>query len=111
MAYDTELADRIRELLSQEADVGERAMFGGLAFMVRGHMTAVASGQGGLMVRADPTATPKVVAETSATRAVMRGKEMDGWLRLPSADVATDTELQRWIQQAVAYVATLPSRR
>ncbi len=110
MAYDPQLAERLRECLATEPDVTERKMFGGLALMVDGHMTAVASGQGGLMVRTDPGQSAELVESTPAVYAEMRGREMKSWLRLTSDDVASDDELAAWVDSAVAYVKTLPGK-
>src|SRR3954465_6034161 len=87
MAYDQELADRIRELVGDEGDLTEKKMFGGLAFLVGGNMAVAASGQGGLMVRVDPAEGEKLVASTAARPMEMRGRSMKGWLRLDSGDV------------------------
>jgi TfoX/Sxy family transcriptional regulator of competence genes len=97
MSYDRELADRVRAALSAEPGVTEKAMFGGLAFLVDGAMAVAASGQGGLMVRSDPARAEELVAADGAERMVMRGREMDGWLRI-SADVVDDEDaLHRWV--------------
>ena len=111
MAYDTALAERIREALASNPEVAERKMFGGLAFLVGGHMTVVASGQGGLMLRADPTTTATLVDTTPAVHAEMRGRTMNGWLRLDASDVDTDGELERWIDRALSYTTTLPPKQ
>jgi TfoX/Sxy family transcriptional regulator of competence genes len=111
VAYDTDLAERLREALSSEPDVTERKMFGGLAFLVRGHMTVVASSQGGLMIRADPTTTATLVETTPAVYAEMRGRTMNGWLRLTAVDVDPDDEFARWIDRALSYTSTLPPKQ
>lgn len=111
MAYDTALAERIREAIASNPDVTERKMFGGLAFLVDGHMTVVASSQGGLMIRADPTTTGTLVETTPAVYAEMRGRTLNGWLRLAASDINTDDELTRWIDRALSYTATLPLRQ
>jgi len=110
VAYDAILAERIRETLAAESEVTERNMFGGLAFLIRGHMTVVASGKGGLMVRADPSVTTELVESTPAELAEMRGRPMKGWMRLDSADIRSDADLATWIEIAVAYSSTLPSK-
>ena len=108
MAYDEELADRIRALLSDRADVTERKMFGGLAFLVGGNMAIAASGEGGALVRIDPHDSEKLVASGKAEVAVMRGKAMRGWLRVASADLTTTRALTRWVRLASTYAASLP---
>ena len=96
MAYDQELAERIRGLLPAEP-VSEKTMFGGLAFPVGGHMAVAASGKGGLMVRCDPEESEELVAADGVERMVMRGREMDGWLRV-TADVVDDEDtLRSWV--------------
>src|SRR4051794_16688111 len=82
MAYDEELAERIRHAVAGEAGITEKRMFGGLAFLVHGNMAVAASGQGGLMVRTDPADAESLTAEPHVGRMVMRGREMDGWLRV-----------------------------
>jgi TfoX/Sxy family transcriptional regulator of competence genes len=107
--FDHELAERLRIVLRTTPDVTERKMFGGLAFLVDGHMTVVASGQGGLMVRVDPTRSKALVATTPAEPAEMRGRPMQGWLRLVATDVPGDN-LEEWVTMSTAYVATLPRK-
>jgi len=97
MSYDRELADRLRAALSTEPGVSEKAMFGGLAFLVDGAMAVAVSGQGGLMVRCDRARTDELVAADGVERMVMRGRELDGWLRV-AADVVDDEDaLRRWV--------------
>jgi len=109
MAYDEELAERIRGLLP-DLPVTEQKMFGGLAFLVGGHMAVAASGKGGLMLRCDPADSDRLVGEPGASRMVMRGKEMDGWLRVTSEAVAGDDDLERWISIGTAYAGSLPPK-
>jgi len=111
MAYDTELAERVGELLATTPDVTETRMFGGLAFLVCGHMTVTASGQGGLLVRIDPGRTDELTGSDGVEVAVMRGRAMPGWLRVPSERLGTRRQLVRWIDLALAHVATLPDKR
>ena len=110
MAYDEELAQRIRALVADEAGVSEKKMFGGLAFIVGGHMAVAASGQGGLLARVDPAESDRLVQETPAEEMVMRGRAMAGWLRLDSADVATPKALAEWVARSVAYARSLPAK-
>jgi hypothetical protein len=109
MAYDEELAERIRGLLP-DMPVTEQKMFGGLAFLVGGHMSVAASGRGGLMVRCDPAETERLVQEDGVTRMEMGGKEMDGWLRVTSAAVADDAALSGWVDLGTSYAASLPPK-
>lgn len=110
VAYDEDLADRIRELMSGQRGVTEKAMFGGLAFLVRGNMAIAASGQGGLLVRVDPDDSAKLVKTTPASAAVMRGRTMKGWLRVKSADVRTKRQLAKWVERSTAYASSLPAK-
>lgn len=111
MAYDEELAARIRKLVAAQAGVTEQRMFGGLAFLVNGNMAVAASGQGGLLVRVDPAESPQLVETTPATEMEMRGKTMAGWLRLASPDVEANDELTRWVDRGVAFAGSLPVKR
>ena len=111
MAYDEELAARIRELLAGQKGVAEKKMFGGLAFLVGGNMAVAASGQGGLMVRVDPADSGALVAKTAAEMVEMRGRPMPGWLRLTSEDVRTTRELAKWVERGTAYAGSLPAKR
>ena len=109
MAYDEELAERIRGLLPG-VPVTEQKMFGGLAFLVGGHMAVGVSGQGGLMVRCDPADTERLVAEPGAGPFEMRGKAMNGWLRVASDAVADDEALGRWVEVGTSYAESLPPK-
>jgi TfoX/Sxy family transcriptional regulator of competence genes len=110
VAYDEELADRIRELVVGEPSLGEKKMFGGLAFLVGGNMAIAASGQGGLLVRVDPDESDAIVAKTSARPMEMRGREMAGWLRVDTEDVKTKRELAKWVERGVGYARSLPPK-
>ena len=111
MAYDEELAARIRELVTGETAVTEQKMFGGLAFLIGGNMAVAASGQGGVLVRVDPVESDSLVASTKAVPMEMRGREMKGWLRVDSEDVRTKRELSRWVERGVKYARSLPPKR
>ena len=111
MAYDEELADRIRELLSEQRGVTETRMFGGLAFLIGGNMAIAASGQGGALVRVDPGQADRLVETTSAQAAVMRGRRMRGWLRVDSDDLRTKRRLEKWVKLSSAYVSSLPPKK
>jgi TfoX/Sxy family transcriptional regulator of competence genes len=110
VAYDLELADRIRELIVEEPDVTEKKMFGGLAFLIGGNMAVAASGQGGVLVRVDPAQSDKLVATTSARPMEMRGRQMQGWLRVDSADVRTKRQLAPWVDRGTTYARSLPAK-
>jgi TfoX/Sxy family transcriptional regulator of competence genes len=111
VAYDEELADRIRELLAGESDLTEKKMFGGLAFLIRGKMAVAASGQGGVLVRVDPTQSDKLVATTNARFMEMRGREMQGWLRIDPEDIRIKRELAKWVSIGAKYARSLPAKR
>ena len=89
MAYDEELAERIRELVAGEPDLTEKKMFGGLAFLIGGNMAVAASGQGGVLVRVDPAESDMLVSTTNARLMEMRGREMQGWLRIDLEEIRT----------------------
>jgi TfoX/Sxy family transcriptional regulator of competence genes len=110
MAYDEELAGRIRELVGLGAGLTEQKMFGGLAFLIGGNMAIAASGQGGLLVRVDPADSESLVASTSAEEMVMRGRAMAGWLRVPAEGAQTHDELSVWVDRGVAYARSLPAK-
>ncbi len=110
MAYDEELAGRIRELLAGETDLREQKMFGGLAFLIGGNMAIAASGEGGILVRADPEQSDSIVAKTDARAMEMRGREMRGWLRVDATAVATKPKLTRWVDVGRAYARSLPAK-
>ena len=109
MAYDEELARRIRELVAGEPGLEEKKMFGGLGYMVGGNMAVAASGQGGLLVRVDPEESESLVASTPAYPMEMRGRQMAGWLRVDSEHVA-GAELAAWVERGVAYARSLPKK-
>ena len=110
MAYDVDLAERLRELLAGEPSVVEKRMFGGLAFLVSGHMAVAASREGGLLLRVDPARTDDLLTEPRARRFLMRGREMDGWLRIDIDGEAEDGELSRWVGHGVGYARSLPPK-
>ena len=111
VAYDEELANRIRELIAGDPDVTEQTMFGGLAFLVGGNMAVAASGQGGLMVRVDPEETDALVTRRHARRFEMRGRPMQGWLRVDAERVRTKRQVEPWVRRGVAYARSLPAKR
>ena len=110
MAYDEELAARIRELVSAEPGLDEKKMFGGLAFLIEGNMAVGVSGQGGILVRVDPDESDELVATTSAQLMEMRGRSMRGWLRVAAEDVAGDAALADWVERGTTYARSLPPK-
>jgi hypothetical protein len=111
MAYDEDLANRIRELIADEPDLTERRMFGGLSFLIGGHMSVAVSGAGGLLVRFDPEQTETLRAKPHTDPFVMRGREMSGWLRVQPEGVKTKRQLRPWVTRGVAYARSLPPKR
>jgi hypothetical protein len=111
VAYDSELANRLRELIGSEAGLTEQKMFGGLAFLIGGNMAVAASGQGGILVRVDPAQSDELVATTTARPMEMRGRQMQGWLRVDADDVRTGRELSKWVTLGTAYARSLPAKR
>ena len=110
MAYDEDLANRIRELVVAEDDVTEKKMFGGLAFLIAGNMSVSASGQGGILLRCDPAETEALLRKPHAARFEMRGRAMDGWLRVAPEGVRTKRQLAPWVARGVAYARSLPPK-
>ena len=111
VAYDEELAARIRELIGGESHLTEQKMFGGLAFLIGGNMAVAASGQGGLLVRVDPAQSDELVSTTNARLMEMLGREMQGWLRVGSEHVRTKPELANWVDLGASYARSLPAKR
>jgi TfoX/Sxy family transcriptional regulator of competence genes len=110
MAYDEELAHRIRELLVDEPAVSEMRMFGGLAFMVHGNLAVAASSKGGLMLRCDPDDMDALLARSHAGPMVMRGRPAKGWLRVEADGVRTKRRLEPWVRRGVAFARSLPPK-
>jgi TfoX/Sxy family transcriptional regulator of competence genes len=111
VAYDEELAARIRELVSGERGVTEMKMFGGLGFLVRGNMAVAASGQGGILVRVDPDESDALTRTTPAELMVMRDRPMSGWLRVGAEHVTTRKQLSAWVERGVGYARSLPPKK
>jgi TfoX/Sxy family transcriptional regulator of competence genes len=111
MAYDEDLANRIRELIARDADVSEKRMFGGLAFLIGGRMSVAVSREGGLMVRVDPEATDTLLGKPHTRPFEMRGRPLDGWVRVDSDGLKTKRQLVPWVERGVAYARSLPPKR
>jgi TfoX/Sxy family transcriptional regulator of competence genes len=110
VAYDEDLAARVRELVSSQARLSEKKMFGGLAFLIGGNMAVGVSGQGGILVRVDPDESDALVASTPARLMEMRGRSMRGWLRVDADDVSGDAELAEWVERGTNYARSLPAK-
>ena len=110
MAYDEDLAHRIRAELSGEK-VAEKRMFGGLAFLIGGNMSVSASGSGGILVRVDPADTDVLLEEPGAEEFTMGGRgPMKGWLRVAPSALDDDATLARWVRRGVDYARSLPAK-
>jgi TfoX/Sxy family transcriptional regulator of competence genes len=110
VAYDEDLANRVRELMAVEEGVAEKRMFGGLAFLIGGNMSVSVSGQGGLLLRCDPHETGSLLGKPHAAPFEMRGRAMDGWLRVDPEGLHTKRQLQRWVERGVSYARSLPPK-
>lgn len=110
MAYDEDLAHRIRELIGAQPGLSERKMFGGLAFLIDGHMAVSASGRGGLMVRVHPAGTGALNTEPHVGPFEMRGRPLQGWLRVDPAGLRDRRQLERWVALGVDYARPLPPK-
>jgi hypothetical protein len=110
VAYDEELAHRVREQLADEPGITEKAMFGGLAFLLNGNMAVSASGRGGLMVRVAPQDSEELLRRPHCSLLEMRGREMPGWIRVAPQGVRTKTQLAGWVRRGVQFAHTLPAK-
>jgi TfoX/Sxy family transcriptional regulator of competence genes len=110
MAYDEDLANRIRELLAGRPGIDEKRMFGGLAFLVNGNMSVAASGQGGLLVRVPREDTDRLAGRAHVSPMVMAGREARGWLRVEAAGVQTKRQLHGWVVRGTGYARALPPK-
>jgi len=109
MAYDQELAHRVRELLSG-TQFTERAMFGGLAFLIGGNMAVCVSGRGGLMVRVPAQDTAALLDRSHVEPMVMGGREVRGWIRVTDRGIGTKRQLQPWVRRGVDHARSLPAK-
>jgi TfoX/Sxy family transcriptional regulator of competence genes len=109
VAYDEGLAERIRGVLDERSDVTERTMFGGLAFMVRGHM-CVGIVKGELMVRVGPETYDELVERPHARRMDFTGRPMTGFLFVAPPGFERDADLERWVAHGLRYAASLPAK-
>jgi TfoX/Sxy family transcriptional regulator of competence genes len=109
--YDEALAERVRVLFAGEPSVVEKRMFGGLAFLLGGHMAVCASSDGGLLVRVDPGASEELTATTAAELMEMQGRPTRGWLRVPAEAVRREPDLGRWVGIGTDFARSLPPKR
>jgi TfoX/Sxy family transcriptional regulator of competence genes len=110
MAYDEDLAHRLRELLADEDAIAEKRMFGGLAFLLHGNMSVSASRNGGLLARIDPADTEAALARPHVTLMEMRGRTMAGWITIAPEGLKTKRQLEPWVKRSVAFAKTLPPK-
>ncbi len=110
MAYDEDLANRLRERLGGDPDVAEQRMFGGLAFLLAGNMVVAVSGKGGLIVRVDPAETDGLLEQAGVHPFEMRGRPLDGWVRVDADAVRSEHELEAWVERGVRYARSLPPK-
>jgi len=110
MAYDEDLANRLRDLLADEDAVTERKMFGGLAFLLHGKMSVSASRTGGLLARIDPADTDASLARPHVALMEMGGRTMEGWINVAPEGLKTKRELAAWVKRSLAFVKTLPPK-
>ncbi len=110
MAYDEELAERVREIVYPRPDLAEKRMFGGLAFLIGGNMAVAASGKGGLLVRVDPAEGDALLDGSTVTPMVMGGRELNGWIRVAPETVDDDVTLREWVERGVRFAETLPRK-
>jgi TfoX N-terminal domain len=111
MAYDEDLANRIRELIGDAPDFTEQRMFGGLAFLIGGRMAVGVSGQGGLMVHVAREETERLLRRPHTRPFEMRGRAPEGWVRVDVEGVRTKRQLEPWVKRGVAYARSLPPKR
>jgi TfoX/Sxy family transcriptional regulator of competence genes len=110
VAYDEELANRVRTEVSG-IDVTERAMFGGLTFLINGNMSVTVSGKGGLMVRVPPADSDDLLTEPGVSQVEMGGRgPMSGWLRVDNTTLDDDAALRTWVRRSVEFASTLPAK-
>jgi TfoX/Sxy family transcriptional regulator of competence genes len=110
MAYDEDLAYRIREAVGDDGGVTERRMFGGLAFLVNGNLAVSASGRGGMLLRVDPAHGETLLREACARPFEMRGRELAGWLHIDTSKIPDDAAFRRWVAHGVSYAKSLPPK-
>jgi TfoX/Sxy family transcriptional regulator of competence genes len=110
MAYDEDLANRVRELIGRQPGIDEKRMFGGLAMMLNGNMAVVIRGAGGLMVRVDPARSEQLLTERGAQPTQMRGRTMRGWITVEPSACVKDVDLRRWVNRGVTFARGLPAK-
>ncbi len=110
MPYDEGFAHRVREHLGGERRVTEKAMFGGLAFLLDGNMAVGISGGGELMVRVGPDGTDEALDRPYTRLFDMTGRPMKGWIPVAQEGVRTKRQLGAWVARGVGFAKTLPPK-
>jgi TfoX/Sxy family transcriptional regulator of competence genes len=110
VAYDEDLAQRIRALVAAEQGLSEKKMFGGVAFLIGGNMAVSASGRGGILVRVGPERSDELSTTAGASVAVMGGRPMLGWLRVDGDHLRTGRQLKKWVDLGVDFAKSLPAK-
>lgn len=110
MAYDEQLAARVRELVQEHGPADEKRMFGGLAFLLGGHLAVCASHDGGLLVRTDGSEADSLLRDEHVAPMEMGGRSSRTWLRVDPAGLATDEQLGAWVGRGVATARSLPPK-
>jgi TfoX/Sxy family transcriptional regulator of competence genes len=110
MAYDEATAERMRHLLAERHDVHERKMFGGLAFLVKDSMCCTVSGRGGILVRVDPMAQPRLIEEPDVRPMVMGGRSVKTFVRVMPEGYRTHAGLKKWVQRGLDAAAALEGK-
>jgi hypothetical protein len=110
MAYDEDCAHRVRELLADEDAVTEKAMFGGLAFLLHGSMAVGISSRGELMVRVGADATADALGRPHTRLFDMTGRPMKGWILVAPEGVKTRRQLGAWVARGVRFACSLPAK-
>jgi hypothetical protein len=110
MAYDTELANRLRETLAREENVTEKAMFGGLAFLINGNLAVSASSTGGILLRVEPADTASLLKRAHVEPFITRGRALDGWIRVDVAGLEGDRTFDEWLTRGISFARSLPPK-
>lgn len=109
MAYSESLADRIRHVLRQRPDVREKKMFGGVGFLLNGNML-VGIWKYSLIARLGPEEAAAALKEPDVVEFDITGRPMKGWVMIEPDGIENDKQLSQWIDRALAFVGTLPSK-
>lgn len=110
MAYDEGLAERIRERMVGTPGLTEKKMFGGLAFMVNGHIASAAYKGGDMMIRCAKEDWQALLGEPGARAMERGGKGMSGWVIIDNDAVAEDDDLDRWVERGRDFASSQPPK-